>query len=312
MQDTLSVAVTVSPPCYNASLGAMASTSGVPKVQKIADAVKADAEFFFHTECAPGESTPYLPKVIPFEHYTPIGAITQAAAGTNWFIKVQVRVTDSKTEEHIQLRVHEDRSGRVKLTGVLKGPAAAGPARSFEEGFVKQPLEHDKPERTLPAKKAEPIDVQVRNAFEKFDSNDSGAISSKEIGGVLKELGVEPKTTTCIALLNKYDADGSRTLNLAEFNKMYKELRALLGVKKTDTQKYATGQHYSGEYVDGLFHGVGTFTFLDGSVYKGEWQNGLKHGKGMLKTGKGDVYSGEWTCGSPKKLSRHKDQAGIF
>mmetsp|Transcript_58951 Transcript_58951/g.81052 ORF Transcript_58951/g.81052 Transcript_58951/m.81052 type:complete len:291 (-) Transcript_58951:254-1126(-) len=290
----------------------MASSSGVPKVQKIADAVKAEAEFFFHTDCAPGDTTKYLPKVIPFEHYTPIGATTQAANGTNWFIKMQVRVKESKTDDYIQLRVHEDRNGRVKLTGMLKGPSAAGPARSFDEGFVKQPLTHDEPERTLPAKKAEPIDNQVRLAFEKFDTNDSGAISSKEIAGVLKELGVEPKSTTCIALLNKYDADGNRTLNLSEFNNMYKELRSLLGVKKTDTQKYATGQMYTGEYVDGLFHGKGTFTFLDGSVYKGEWQNGLKHGKGFLKTAKGDIYSGEWSCGSPKKLSKHKDQSLIF
>jgi len=289
----------------------MASSSGIPKVQKIAEAVKADAEFFYHTDLAPGDTTPHLPKVIPFEHFSPIGATTQAKAGTNWFIKVQVRVEKSKTDDYIQLRVHEDRSGRVKLTAMLKGPAAAGPARAFDEGFSKAPLTNDKPAR-LPERKAEPIDVNIRVAFEKYDANNSGAISSKEIGGLLSELGVEPKTTTCIALLNKYDADGNRTLNLVEFNQMYKELHSLLGVKKTDTQKYATGQQYSGEYVDGLFHGKGTFTFLDGSAYKGEWQNGLKHGKGFLRTAKGVVYTGEWTCGSPNKMTKHTDQSLVF
>ena len=298
----------------------MASSSGIPKVQLVAEKVRGDAEFFWCTSLPPGETAPQLPPVVPFEQYTPIGAMTQTASGTNWFVKVKVRVRDAKEDEFLQLRVHEDFHGRVKLTGMLMGRDAAGAAHAFEEGFFKALHEDVARPAGASAGAAEParvvpIDHGVKVAFERCASIQPGgaqALSVREIGRVLKELGVAPNSTTCAALLKRYDADGNRTLNLAEFNAMYKELRALLGVRKSDTQHYASGQMYSGDFLDGLFHGKGSFTFLDGSMYKGEWQNGLKHGEGMLRTSVGEVYQGEWHCGSPKKLTKMSDPPAMF
>lgn len=37
---------------------------------------------------------------------------------------------------------------------------------------------------------------------------------------------------------------------------------------------------YTGEYKQGLFHGVGNMCCMTGQYYKGQWQRGKKHGEG--------------------------------
>ena len=42
------------------------------------------------------------------------------------------------------------------------------------------------------------------------------------------------------------------------------------------------GDSYTGEFKDGLRHGLGTYTYSSGDVYVGEWIEGEMHGTGSL------------------------------
>ena len=52
-------------------------------------------------------------------------------------------------------------------------------------------------------------------------------------------------------------------------------------------------EHYQGEFLDDLRHGVGTCDFSDGSSYTGEWRAGAPHGQGRFAHANGDLFIGE-------------------
>ena len=47
------------------------------------------------------------------------------------------------------------------------------------------------------------------------------------------------------------------------------------------TLRWASGERYDGEWVEGEEHGLGVFTWRDGTTYDGFWQFGKKHGIGV-------------------------------
>lgn len=55
------------------------------------------------------------------------------------------------------------------------------------------------------------------------------------------------------------------------------------------TEKLAFGDHYVGEFVNGLFEGQGEYTWANGSVYKGEFKIGQRHGYGQWKKKESDT-----------------------
>ena len=55
-----------------------------------------------------------------------------------------------------------------------------------------------------------------------------------------------------------------------------------------------SGAIYTGQWLSGQRHGVGSIIWPDGSKYSGEWRNDKANGKGELKHRNGDVYSGDW------------------
>lgn len=53
--------------------------------------------------------------------------------------------------------------------------------------------------------------------------------------------------------------------------------------------------HYSGNFVDGQYHGYGKLNYAEeGTSYKGQWVKGKKHGRGTLWDKDKNVYIGEW------------------
>ena len=58
--------------------------------------------------------------------------------------------------------------------------------------------------------------------------------------------------------------------------------------------KWASGNIFDGQIVDGMMHGEGKMTYKDGREYSGGWFKAKRHGKGTCKWPEGDVYSGEW------------------
>jgi hypothetical protein len=62
------------------------------------------------------------------------------------------------------------------------------------------------------------------------------------------------------------------------------------------TEKFANGDLYIGNYVNGKPEGYGEYFWVNGSFFKGFFKNGLRHGHGIWKRGPGnsDFYEGEY------------------
>ena len=61
--------------------------------------------------------------------------------------------------------------------------------------------------------------------------------------------------------------------------------------------KWKSGDHYTGEWVDGLVEGQGALTFANGDTYVEEFKDGLKNGQGtftFLSSLIGFQYVGEF------------------
>ncbi|CAD8177851.1 unnamed protein product [Paramecium pentaurelia] len=54
------------------------------------------------------------------------------------------------------------------------------------------------------------------------------------------------------------------------------------------------GSTYTGEFINGLYHGYGQLIEFNGDSYSGQFENGMKQGKGVLKRNDGTLYDGEW------------------
>jgi len=63
------------------------------------------------------------------------------------------------------------------------------------------------------------------------------------------------------------------------------------------TQADEDGNIYSGEFLNGKYHGHGKLIFNDGQVYEGAWASGKMHGKGKITWPEGDVYEGDFLYG---------------
>jgi len=60
---------------------------------------------------------------------------------------------------------------------------------------------------------------------------------------------------------------------------------------------WESGDIYEGGFVDGHFHGQGTYTYSNGSSYVGEWKDGKHNGQGTYTDSNGSSYVGEWKDG---------------
>ena len=54
------------------------------------------------------------------------------------------------------------------------------------------------------------------------------------------------------------------------------------------------GSFHEGEWLNGVPHGLGTYTFANGDKYVGEWKDGMRNGQGTNTFANGDKYVGEW------------------
>lgn len=58
------------------------------------------------------------------------------------------------------------------------------------------------------------------------------------------------------------------------------------------------GMEYTGDLVDGQYHGYGVLRWENGCVYFGEWKYGLQNGSGTMRWSDGSSYTGQWEAGS--------------
>ena len=55
---------------------------------------------------------------------------------------------------------------------------------------------------------------------------------------------------------------------------------------------------YTGEYMNGIRHGKGSYEFEDGSLYVGEFENDTMSGRGIFNESNGNKYDGEFKDGT--------------
>ena len=62
--------------------------------------------------------------------------------------------------------------------------------------------------------------TEVREAFDLYDQNKNGLISSSEIHKVLNRLGMTCSVEDCVRMIGRVDTDGDGNVNFEEFKKM--------------------------------------------------------------------------------------------
>ena len=62
------------------------------------------------------------------------------------------------------------------------------------------------------------------------------------------------------------------------------------------TFNFANGNIYKGDFVNGVFEGIGRYDF-EGGYYEGEWKSGRYHGHGFLLFSDGSSYRGAFVDG---------------
>ncbi|CAN8235034.1 unnamed protein product [Cochlearia groenlandica] len=62
--------------------------------------------------------------------------------------------------------------------------------------------------------------AEIREAFDLYDQDKNGLISSSEIHKVLNRLGMSCSVEDCVRMIGHVDSDGDGNVNLEEFKKM--------------------------------------------------------------------------------------------
>jgi len=72
----------------------------------------------------------------------------------------------------------------------------------------------------------------------------------------------------------------------------------------------ASGEHYTGQFVEGRHEGRGKFFYADGSTYDGEWKRGMREGKGEYSSPAIGRVVGRFTQDKPNGYGEHYDPSG--
>ncbi len=77
--------------------------------------------------------------------------------------------------------------------------------------------------------------------------------------------------------------------------------------------RWASGDSYIGEWVNGLRQGKGTYRYSNGDLYVGEWFKGDKNGSGVYTWADGTKYTGIWIAnkrvsGSTKRPPGYREE----
>merc|ERR1711976_231939 len=70
--------------------------------------------------------------------------------------------------------------------------------------------------------------AEIKDAFQLFDKDGDGCISTKELGMVMRSLGQNPTEAELMDMINAVDTDGSATVDFPEFlNMMAKKIQTV-------------------------------------------------------------------------------------
>jgi hypothetical protein len=60
---------------------------------------------------------------------------------------------------------------------------------------------------------------------------------------------------------------------------------------------WSNGATYTGQFLDGKYHGLGVYVWPSGKKFVGRWSNGVKNGHGLYSWPNGKKYDGEYKIG---------------
>ena len=109
---------------------------------------------------------------------------------------------------------------------VVKGYDADGSGALSLDEFRKTVEELREYQASQPTPEKPPPDG-VELIFMKFDTNKSGAIETKELTKMLKEVGIQVENEQTQKIFETYDTDKSGGLQLQEFRKLVDEMRSV-------------------------------------------------------------------------------------
>lgn len=103
---------------------------------------------------------------------------------------------------------------------------------------------------------------------------------------------------SAIKKIGKYTVDHNYLILQDKNTKDYSPVKAPLSKQEekfADSYYVRNGEEYSGQTLNGLRHGKGTYTWRNGNKYEGQWLQDKRHGYGTLYYKNGDKYIGNWT-----------------
>jgi len=77
--------------------------------------------------------------------------------------------------------------------------------------------------------------AEFKEAFALFDKNGDGAIDAKELGGLMKKLGLTPTDAELQDMINEIDYDGNGTIDFDEFLSLIAKKMKETGISVTMT-----------------------------------------------------------------------------
>ena len=77
------------------------------------------------------------------------------------------------------------------------------------------------------------------------------------------------------------------------------------------SEKWTDGRFYEGDWRSGLFHGHGTMASLSGSMYRGGFHTGTYHGPGTIQHAHSS-YQGQWNHGTYHGQGIHTTSQGVY
>ncbi|CAD8197737.1 unnamed protein product [Paramecium octaurelia] len=76
------------------------------------------------------------------------------------------------------------------------------------------------------------------------------------------------------------------------------------------SEKYAHGDSYDREYLNGDRHGKGQYQLANGNQYYGDWKNDKRTGGGKFQYVSGESYDGEYLNGEKHGKGEYKWASG--
>lgn len=153
-----------------------------------------------------------------------------------------------------------------------------------------------------PAEKPEPPQVQQDLTLDNEGDAEASVklIDDSEAGQIVTEGGVVievPESRPLVTTVSEATQNPHWKSSIDFASDRYSGERIDGIFQGTGSYTWEDGESYEGEWAGGMFSGLGTYTWMNGDRYEGEWRTETFEGKGTYTWASGSSYAGEWKAG---------------